>query len=148
MNDIKNWCMGFCILMFSISIMRFLIPESKMKKVSDSVLSLIVVLLLFIPFLDTKNDIAEKWDFDISEYFEYSKENPEYNIALERYIINTLSNFDINTKNVDVICELDEEGYIIIKEIYIKVEQVSDKEKILKIIKDECKLDTDRVRIE
>lgn len=147
MDDFKIWCISFCLLLVIISVMRFAVPECKMKKVSDSVLSLIILLVLFIPFTDKISKSENKFDFGLEDYSQAVEGDSQYEAALEKYIKDTLEAEGIFCKSIEVTAELDKDGYIDIGDIEITVSESEQAENVIEIIKNKCGLDTEKVKI-
>ena len=147
MSEIKTWCISFCSILVIISVMRFVVPDCKIKKVSDSALSLIIVLIMFIPFADKNQNILSDFDYGLSERDEKFQENSQYELALEKYITDTLAGDGINIDKIEVLIEIDAEGYINIEKIEILISNSEDIEKAKNIIKNKCELDLEKVVI-
>lgn len=147
MDDFKIWCISFCLLLVITSVMRFAVPECKMKKVSDSVLSLIILLVLFIPFTDKISESENKFAFDLEDYSQAVEDDRQYEAALEKYIKDTLEAEGISCKSIEVTAELDKDGYIDISGIDITVSESDQAEYVIEIIKNKCGLDTEKVKI-
>lgn len=147
MNEFKTWCLSFCVLLAVTAVMRFIIPECKMKSVSDTFLSLIVVVAMFLPFTDKEIHNFPDFNFDMDEYSESFDESSQYEAALEKYIQDTLSQHEIDIKEIEVSAGLDDDGYIVIDEINIETASFEDAETIKNIIKDECELDVEKVTV-
>lgn len=147
MDDFKIWCISFCLLLVITSVMRFAVPECKMKKVSDSVLSLIILLVLFIPFTDKISESENKFDFDLEDYSQAAEGDSQYEAAIEKYISDTLEAEGISCKSIEVTAELDKDGYIDISVIDITVSEYDQAEYVIEIIKNKCGLDTEKVKI-
>lgn len=147
MNEFKTWCLSFCVLLAVTAVLRFIIPECKMKSVSDTFLSLIVVVAMFLPFTDKEIHNIPDFNFDMDEYSESFDESSQYEAALEKYIQDTLAQHEIDIKEIEVSAGLDDEGYIVIDEINIETASFEDAETIKNIIKDECELDVEKVTV-
>lgn len=147
MSEFKTWCIGFCSILVITSVMRFIVPDCKMKKVSDSALSLIIVLIMFIPFVSKNPNIFNDFDFGIFESEEEFQENSHYELALEKYITDTLAGDGVNLEKVEVLIEIDSDGYINIEKIEIIISNSEEIEKAKSIIKNKCMLDLEKVVI-
>ena len=147
MNEFKTWCLSFCLLLAVTAVMRFVIPECKMKSVSDTFLSLIVVVAMFLPFTNKEINNFSDFSFAIDEYEENFEDSSQYEAALEKYISDTLSQHEIDIQEIEVSAELDDDGYILIDEINIKTASFQEVEEIKNIIRDECKLDVEKVTV-
>lgn len=148
MDNFKIWCISFCILLVITSSMRFLVPECKMKKVSDSVLSLIVLLVMVVPFTDQSAKSKYNFDFGLQEYSDSASDTIAYETALGKYIKDTLEAEGIACEAVEVSAELDEEGYIAVKSIDVVVTQAQNAENAIEIIKNKCGFDAEKVKID
>ncbi len=144
MKDFKTWCISFCVLLAVVTVMRFVIPECKLKSISDTFLSLIVIVAMFLPFTEKNANKASSFNFDTRDYSEKFDGAPQYEAAIEKYIEDALSSRGVEFKNVEVSAETDGEGYIVIDKINITAENPNEEE-IKSIIRDECKLDEERV---
>ncbi len=147
MDDFKARCLSFCILLAAVTVMRFVIPECKMKSVSDAFLSLIVIVAMFLPFTDRKAADASGFSFDMEEYSENFDERSQYEAALEKYIGDTLEKNGIKIEKTDVSAEVDGDGYIVIDGINITASPSEDAQKIKSVIRDECGLDEEKVTV-
>lgn len=148
MKDFKAWCIEFCLIMIITAVIRFLIPECKLKKTADTMLALIIVLTLVSPFANNSN--LKSFDFDFNKTGEIVSdgENIQYDSAIESYVENLMHSNGVDIDYVKAKTDIDSEGYIIVKSINIKLTDYSQKETALKILEEESEIDCERVSIE
>lgn len=147
MSDYKALCAKVCVIMVITGIIRFLIPESKIKKTADIFIAMIVVFSLVSPFLNLKNTSDFKIKLDELQDFSNS-ENSQYNYAIESYYENFLKENNVKYNYVKAKTNLDEEGYIEIEQIEIKLEDNSQKQYTENLIYEKSEMPCESVIIE
>lgn len=69
MNDVKQWCMLISAVSIVSGIIMSIIPESKLKKVYNCLVTVLLVYVFILPLIK-----EEKYDFDFKSYLKQNEE--------------------------------------------------------------------------
>lgn len=143
MENIKQWAVSVCAVIAITAILKYLIPEGKMKKTSEAVLSLIVLAVVLTPFLNSGNafdSTLNNYDFlsDIEEY----ESSDAYGEALEKSIGDILTENGIAYKEITVNTNIDSESYINISNIEIELQNTDEKDKVCALLSEKLGIDS------
>lgn len=104
MQQLKDWVINICIVVFFVTAVEMILPDNKMKKYAKLVLGLIIITVLMKPIIK----IFDK-NYDIDAYASKAAETlskGNYNEDFTKYeqsnINSTIENFNSNLKT---LCE-------------------------------------------
>ncbi len=143
MENIKQWTVSVCAVIAITAILKYLIPEGKLKKTSEAVLSLIVLAVTLTPFFN--NEFISDSSFNDYGFFndidEYSSSDA-YGEALEKTIGGILTENGIAFNEITVNTNIDGEAYINISDIEIVLQNKDDKEKARALLSEKLGIDS------
>ncbi len=143
MENIKQWAVSVCAVIAITAILKYLIPEGKMKKTSEAVLSIIVLAVVLTPFFNKSNVLGSALsDYDFLNDIEEYSNSDVYGEALEKSIGDILTENGIAYKEITVKTNIDGESYINISNIEIELQNTDEKDKVCALLSEKLGIDS------
>ena len=125
MEQIKAWAAGLIAMLLVTALLKFLTPVGNIKKTSNAVISIIVLILLVSPFKNTDFGSFEIPEINI-DYKSMQNENTLYANAVKTAVEDALKEQSIEFKTVTVNSSLSEDGYLEIESIEVLLNDLND----------------------
>ncbi len=134
MEGIKEWAVNLAICFIASSIVVYLIPKGKLEKPMNTLLSLFLLSVILMPFIEKSFDLddlpkrREDFAIDLEDKAETVRDEMNYlmekqgKAAVEILVGEKLKSLGLNYSEIEVITDIAEDSRIIIKDIVIKAE--------------------------
>lgn len=120
MENFKIWIISLCGATAISAIFKLLLAESSLKKVINVFFSIFILFYTVMPAQYLfKNNIELNIESDIS-YDEYYKEG--YEMIISNAITNLCNSIGVEVLDIDINSYIDNEGYIIVNNIFLKTD--------------------------
>lgn len=133
METIKMWAVGVCASAIIAAVYKILMPAGNMKKVSEVLLSLFILIALVSPFLQSEAS-ALNFDFLESDFLEQTQaadpvlEN--YRTATVRAVQSVLGGMGISDCEIEANMHTDADGNIVLNKLCLSVKDLEEAERM------------------
>lgn len=142
MSDFKQWAIAVCVICVITAVYKMLMPKGNIKKCADVTMSLVVLVVMLSPLFSGKTFFPElNGGIDIFSDYKNIEDNKGYKSVISQTVINVLDKNNILYNSVDVDMNIDDDGYIIIKCIEINLDNATQKDEVLELVKKETQFD-------
>ncbi len=141
MLQIREWAVKLCVAFIASTFLCFIVPEGRLKKTANNVITLFLLSVIFIPIVDDSIFNAEFSDFEVSYLPEEDDYFADYNSFLidnskkliEDEVKGLLSGICNSKYDVKAEIDLTDDGNIMVKKVLIRITE-SDMANYKKII--------------
>ncbi len=124
MEGFKFWIISLCGAMSVSAIFKLLLSDSKFKKVINVFFSVFILFYTVIPVKALLKSYSQNKFSDTKLYYDsYYQEG--YQAVIEQSVKNVLSEIDVRVLDIEISAYIDEEGYLVVKEITVKTDSES-----------------------
>jgi hypothetical protein len=134
MDNIKLWAFSLSGALVVTSIFRLIINKSSLYKSINIFLSMFIFLYTIVPLEYVTNDLNFMSVFvdDEQTYDEFYKDG--YEKIIIKAIKNICSENNVLISNINIDSYIDENGYLIVNNIEIEIDSLSQANEIVKVI--------------
>lgn len=130
MEYFKNWILSLCGAGIISSVFKILVSNSNVKKTVNIFLSMFVFLYTIIPI----ESMFDSFKFDYENNFDAKSYEEIYKDGYETIIVNSIENvcknYNVSIVNINIDSYIDNDGYLVVKNIELELSS-NEKSKII-----------------